>query len=291
MAAPGWYDDPWAASSVRFWDGQRWTPAAAPRPHRTVSVYDDPPLDRAVAETLAADPAPWGWRPVIVPMIAFIATIVAGVIITTNYRPETYDGRLTLSVIGNTVIELLLVVAVWSAGREIAARNGGWGHAFGWRRPRLQDLGWAASGFGIAFVLRIVIAVIANAFTDGRAAGEAQNLRLSTVNLAIIVILVVVVGICAPLIEELVFRGLLLRTFMRRMGFWPAAILSTVIFALFHVYEVDTLAGAITLALSVASFGLVNCVLVRYTARLAPGIGVHMATNLLAVVVLAATAG
>jgi hypothetical protein len=44
------------------------------------------------------------------------------------------------------------------------------------------------------------------------------------------------------------FRGLMLRTFMRAMRFWPAAILSSLVFALLHTYEVSTLAGAVTLA-------------------------------------------
>lgn len=66
-----------------------------------------------------------------------------------------------------------------------------------------------------------------------------------------------------------------------------AALLSTLIFALGHTYEVQTLAGAIILALNVAIIGLVHCGLVRYTGRLAPGIMSHAIINGLAVLVLA----
>ena len=96
--------------------------------------------------------------------------------------------------------------------------------------------------------------------------------------------------IAAPFIEELVFRGLLLRTFMRRMPFWPAAVLSTLIFAALHTYEVSTLVGALTLAASVGCLGLVNCWLNRRTDSLAPGMMVHASFNLLAVIVLVAQA-
>jgi uncharacterized protein len=54
--------------------------------------------------------------------------------------------------------------------------------------------------------------------------------------------------VCAPAVEELMFRGLLLRALMTRFGFWPAAIVSTGIFAAVHTYEVNTLVGAVTLA-------------------------------------------
>jgi hypothetical protein len=45
------------------------------------------------------------------------------------------------------------------------------------------------------------------------------------------------------------------------------------------------------LALSVACLGLANCVLNRYTDRLAAGIGVHASSNLLALVIVVAQAG
>jgi len=39
----------------------------------------------------------------------------------------------------------------------------------------------------------------------------------------------------APLGEELLFRGLLLRALVRRMEFWPAAVVSGVIFGIAHI--------------------------------------------------------
>jgi membrane protease YdiL (CAAX protease family) len=78
----------------------------------------------------------------------------------------------------------------------------------------------------------------------------------------------------------------MLRTLMRRWGFWPAALASSAIFALFHTYEVSTLAGAITLAGVVFTLGLTNCLLVRWSGRLAAGIMNHMIFNGLAILVL-----
>ncbi len=42
-------------------------------------------------------------------------------------------------------------------------------------------------------------------------------------------------AVVAPLTEETLFRGLLLRGFSRRYGVWPALLLSSALFALFHL--------------------------------------------------------
>ena len=117
--------------------------------------------------------------------------------------------------------------------------------------------------------------MVANGLSGGRALAQASNLHLRHVGAVEILGLVLVVVVLAPITEELMFRGLLLRSFMRRLSFWPAALISTALFAVFHVYEVHTVLGAVTLAASVGVLGLGNCWLVRITGRLTPGIMVH----------------
>jgi hypothetical protein len=238
----------------------------------------------------ADDPAPWGWRPVAIPVATFVVLIVVGGIVGSLLHPRTFDGQIVTTIVANAMAESVLALALWQSGRHIAARYGGWGRAFGWRRPQLIDLAWVGGGFIAVLILRIIVGAVANGLSHGTAAKQAQNFHLDNVSFAAVAILGVLTVILAPLTEELVFRGLLLRSFMRRMTFWPAAIVSTLIFALFHTYEVDTLVGAITLALSVACIGIVNCVINRYTDRLAAGIGIHATSNLLALVVIVATA-
>jgi membrane protease YdiL (CAAX protease family) len=239
-------------------------------------------------ELQAQDPRPWGWRPVVVPCVALVILIVGGNVATRLIRPHTANGRLVLAIVGNVAVQGLLGLAIWVAGRDIAARYGGWGRTFGWRRPVWADLKYAAAGVGIALAARVAVIIDADLLTHGRAVQEAQNVRLHSTSVAVVALLVFVTVLCAPPIEEVMFRGLLLRTFMRRMGFWPAALLSTLIFGGFHTYEVNTLVGAVTLALVVGAIGLTNCVLVRLTDRLTPGIFVHATLNGLAAAVLIA---
>jgi membrane protease YdiL (CAAX protease family) len=286
----GWYPDPYGSGGLRFWDGDRWTAAVAGYPpygYGYPPAPPDPPLDRTVARMRAADPRPWGARPAVLPLVASIVAVVLGTTATHVIRPSTFTGRFVTTVLVNALMYSLLGLAVWVAGREVAQRYGGWGATFGLRRPIAKDIGYIASGIGVAFVARIVVAVLANGLTNGRAGRESSNLpRVHTSSVAVDVLLVVLVVVLAPVVEEIIFRGLLLRTFMRRMPFWPAALLSTFIFAMFHTYEVATLVGAVTLAAVVATLGLTNCYLVRLTDRLAPGMAVHAAFNALATGIL-----
>jgi membrane protease YdiL (CAAX protease family) len=129
------------------------------------------------------------------------------------------------------------------------------------------------------------VVFLAALLSNGRAVAEANNLQVGSPTVLSIVVLALTAVVLAPVTEELMFRGLLLRSFLRRLSFWPGALLSTLLFAAFHVYEVDTVLGAITLALSVAALGLGNCFVVRITGRLTPAIMVHATYNALSLIV------
>ena len=239
-----------------------------------------------MAALRAQDSRPWGWRPVVVPLAALGALILATFVLGSTVRTHSDNQSVAYAAGINVIVEVLLAVAVWYAGKDVAARYGGWGRTFGLRAPRLADIPYVSAGFAIALGARFVIAIVANALSQGHAGREAGNVSLNHVTPAAVLLLIFVAVICAPVVEELVFRGLMLRTFMRAMRFWPAAILSTVIFALLHTYEVSTLAGAGTLAAIVGTLALTNCVLVRLTDRLTPGIAVHALSNGLSVLLL-----
>jgi membrane protease YdiL (CAAX protease family) len=140
------------------------------------------------------------------------------------------------------------------------------------------------------FLGRQVVGILANVLSDGRAAREASNVQLAHPGVLSIVVLALTAVVLAPITEEFLFRGLLLRTFMRRLSFWPAALLSTALFGLGHVYEVRTVLGAVTLAGEVAVLGLCNCYLVRISGRLTPAIMVHASFNALALAVAVVSA-
>lgn len=93
------------------------------------------------------------------------------------------------------------------------------------------------------------------------------------------VVLAVMIGVGAPLVEELFFRGLLQRSLARRFGPGLAIALSAVAFGLVH-YQPLQLLGLV-------AFGVVLGVLAWRTGRLGPGIVTHVCFNLVTVILLA----
>jgi membrane protease YdiL (CAAX protease family) len=241
-----------------------------------------------MAQMRHEDPRSWGWRPILLPIFTLIAIIV-GAQFVMRLEPDHGNGALFFVVGVNVVLEGLVVLAIYLSGRQVAARYGGWARTFGLTWPKPIDVPIAALAVIASFVTRIVIGLGLDALSNGRATREGSNLNISgSLSIPAVLLLIAVAVIAAPITEELMFRGLLLRTFMQRWSFWPAAIVSTLVFALFHAYEVSTVLGAVTLCLSVGTLGFVNCILVRYTNRLAPGMFAHAASNAFAVLVVIA---
>ena len=89
------------------------------------------------------------------------------------------------------------------------------------------------------------------------------------------VVLIVLLAVGAPIVEELFFRGLFLRALLYRLPVPLAILISGLAFALAH-FEALQFPG-------LAVFGLVLGWLAWRTNRLAPGIAAHSAFNAAAV--------
>jgi membrane protease YdiL (CAAX protease family) len=91
-----------------------------------------------------------------------------------------------------------------------------------------------------------------------------------------VVMLVLFVGIFAPIAEEIFWRGIVLRALDRRWGQWPAIVGSGMFFAAAHFQPVQ-FAGLTIIG------GVLGFITLRY-GRLGPAIAAHMAFNLVAVI-------
>jgi membrane protease YdiL (CAAX protease family) len=240
-------------------------------------------LDEQMAYSRRMDPRPWGPAPWLGPVVVLILTIVVSQLLAA-LAPAGGGGRTVFAIVVTLGAEAVALAGLYLFGQPVARRAGGWRVAIGIDWVRRRD--WLPWLIGVALSLagRIGVGVLFLVLTDGRANREAQNIHVSAPTAAQIAFLLGLAVMIAPIIEEIMFRGLLLRTFMRRMSFWPAAVLSTSVFAVFHTYEVSTVGGALALAASVATLGMTNCYLVRITGRLAPGMLVHASFNLVATV-------
>ena len=247
-------------------------------------------LDEQVRLPAARDPQSWGVRTWLGPILALALIVGVADVVLPLVAPNSGIGRVVLAVTALIGGELLILAALFAFGRTVAARGGGWRRTFGLDWIRGRD--WVPWLLGMALVYagRTAVLLTASLLTGGRALQEASNLHVGSPTLLSVLVLGLAVALLGPIVEELMFRGLLLRSFLRRMPFWPAALLSSLLFALFHVPQVGTLVGAVTLAASVAVLGLGNCYLVRITGRLAPAMMVHVSFNALTLAVAFATA-
>lgn len=224
---------------------------------------------------------PGGWTVgdfAIAVLLGFAGALVAGVL---SLFVEGLGGILVLTLIGQYsghVLGVLIVVrrrrsSVGDLGLDVHPRDG------------IYLL------FGVALQFAVVIlfaplAVLLN--SDG--GGQALTEMLPDVQgTAIRVALVLAVAFVAPIVEELMFRGLLYRLIERRRG--PAAALfgSALVFSLFHLLGIgtqDPLAAAAVLVPQLFLVGIVLARQVQRHGRLGPAIFTHAGFNLIAVLAL-----
>jgi uncharacterized protein len=77
-------------------------------------------------------------------------------------------------------------------------------------------------------------------------------------------------AVCAPVVEEVFFRGVLYRALRNRLNIATAAILAGALFAAIHAttFPIDTLPPRF-------AFGIIACLLYEYSGSLYPGIALH----------------
>jgi uncharacterized protein len=197
--------------------------------------------------------------------------------------------------------------SAFSLGTVIAGLVGLWVAYVGvcWWLARQKGSGSLVSDFGLRFEARdvgvgalwglitsIVLVRIVYALLDAlgvvsessleRLSEPAERLRDVAVGWRFLV-LSLFIGIGAPIVEELFFRGLLNRALIRRLGPWPGIVLGGLAFGLAHGQALQLPALAV--------FGVVLGWLAWRSGRLGPGIVAHMVFNGLTLVALAAGGG
>ena len=164
--------------------------------------------------------------------------------------------------------------------RRAVRAAGGWAAGLGLTPPRWGDLPIAIGWVIVQFIARLIAGVILLGLVPAARHERVSNVpTLSDKPWTVLVPLIVAVVVLAPIVEELAFRGFMLRSFTRRWGFRIAAIVTGILFGFLHFEQAGGPAASIILAGTLAVFGYLQAVLVRRTARLAPAMIVHGITN------------
>jgi membrane protease YdiL (CAAX protease family) len=273
----GWYADPWAVEPWRWWDGRAWTGWAGGTkrrgwfPPRRVRDHEGGIRGGGIAAA--------GF---VLGVVLAIGLGVAGGALD--------DGRgdVELSFVG---AELGLWIGLVGAC-IVAVRRHGTGH--------LGDLGmaverrdlWIGAVAGVA--ARIGSVIIAIPFVPLLRDESAPDSPIVDTDLrygwAAIVLLVVMVAVLTPIIEELYFRGLVQGVLTRRWGAFVAVWVQAALFASVHVVPGMSAARIGVTVWVIGAVGLLLGVLRWRYRRLAPGIVAHGVFNALALALVFALA-
>lgn len=187
------------------------------------------------------------------------------------------------------IVAQLAGLAVLGGWPVLVSRRKGSGSIrddFGWRFRLPLDLGLGVlAAFGVIFASGILRAVLA-ALTRSEVSTNATAIYGDQQTSVGVAVMVVLAALGAPLAEELFFRGLALRAFEKRTGAVWAAVLSTALFAVLHVFGASgSLVSRLVLVAGIAVYGAAFSALTLVTGRLGPAVLGHVSINTLATIV------
>lgn len=137
-----------------------------------------------------------------------------------------------------------------------------------------QIIGWSILGIFMAYGAQL-FAVLIEINVLGIDPGSENTEQIMDI-MDIAPAFVVIPAILAPILEEIVFRKVIFGAFYKRMGFFMAAILSSLIFGIIHL--------DLTHLLIYTAMGFVFAFLYVKTKRIIVPIIVHMGMNTLTVI-------
>jgi membrane protease YdiL (CAAX protease family) len=270
-APAGWYPDPYGSVYTRYFDGYRWTSYVA-HPGHTQPVARRPETPHPVLP---------------IPIAIGAIAILAGSLIASR---ELLDSLIDRD--WNIVVYMLIAVVVgygpslawmwyasqrWGTGRVFADL----GVSFRWVDLAWGPLIWisivAAVGIAVGLMRVLDIPYRGNLDVDNGSPLQHDNTAIAA--------LLVSAVICAPVVEEALFRGAVMRGLLSKMAAVWAIGIQAVLFGVAH-FDPDFGRESIGLiiALSVAGAGLgLACFLLR---RLGPVIIAHAVMNAVAITVV-----
>lgn len=209
-------------------------------------------------------------------LIANAAALIGGVVIlAVSGYADTESDELPLTVIA------LMQLPLWAGYLTmpiLAARRKGNGVVadFGLRvRPWDVPLGLVIGVLTQVVLVPVIYFPIFQIIGKRDVSADARALTDRADDPLGIVLLVLIVVIGAPIVEELFFRGLLLRSAERKWGKAWAVVVSSLIFGAVHLQPLQFPA--------LVAVGVVFALLALRTGRLGPSIFAHMGFNAVAV--------
>lgn len=260
---PGWYPDPWHPAGVRYWDGTGWTSnAAAPAP-AAPTAHPTLPLQVALG-ALAAMALP-----------LLVSRLLLRSLAGLHWPIAVYVVLAGLIGYGPPMLFCRYASRRWGSGR-LRADIG--------LQVRRVDAGWGPLTWLAAFAAEALVAVLITAL-HVPFQNNTDQISAAREHPGYVIPMLVLAVIAAPVVEEIVFRGMILRGFLSRMGPVAAIGLQGVLFGLAH-FDPSRGAGNVGLLLVLATVGCVFGGAAYLTRRLGPTMIAHAILNGIAMIVV-----
>jgi hypothetical protein len=251
----GWFPDPWNDSAVRYWDGRGWTthvalPTEQKQPHPTLPIR-----------------AAWG------AVITLLVSLIA--------------GRYLLKAISSYDWPIAIYVAILAIIGYAPALTWCWYASRRWGSGRFRtdvglsarwiDAGWGPLTWGACLLTQVIVALVVVMlkipFTGNvRDVSDLHNDRGYVVSLLVLAV------VAAPICEEIVFRGVMLRGLLSRHRAVVAIGLQGLLFGMAHFDPIRG-TGNIGLILVLASVGCTLGGAAFLIRRIAPTMIAHAIMN------------
>jgi membrane protease YdiL (CAAX protease family) len=236
----------------------------------------------ATTSSINPENPPWGvlWA-LIIWFLSFAAIALVPILCVQPYVSHRYRGGpaptqeilladktfVFLFVLGWVPAHLLTLALIWA----VATRLGKYS------LKEVFGLSWSPNfrlgkSVGVAILLFVMAWLIAALFGAHKTDLDQilESSRAAALTLAFIAVAT------APLVEELIYRGLLYSAMQRVIGRWFAVIVVSSMFAGLHVYQYRQNIGAI---LSISLLSLVLTTIRARTGRLLPSVVIHLVFN------------
>jgi uncharacterized protein len=147
---------------------------------------------------------------------------------------------------------------------------------------RWADAPWVFAGLVLQFLVAVVVGGLLSLLPGEPSQQQVVEVAAQVPRDGTLVVLFVLLAVVAPVVEEIVYRGVLLSRLRRSMGPWPAILASAAGFAAIHLVDPAAIYAVPGLFLIGVALGW----LALSTGDLSVPIAVHAGVNLTAVVLL-----
>lgn len=151
---------------------------------------------------------------------------------------------------------------------------------------RLQDAGFLLLGMLLLLALAYSLQPLANLLGADETPQVTTEAISRAIDLPTQIMIVLGVAVVTPIVEELTFRGLLLRYLEERVSPRRALFISALVFGLFHLLGTTGSAGAVLALIQTFLAGLVLAYVTQKSGKLSRAIFIHGGFNLITILVL-----